>query len=242
MQASEVKDHIHVDEKAPEKSAYKDADKALEFLRVNEDGEEGTVVSIDEKILVKKIDWMIVPIMFACYFLQYLDKSLRKIDHILTYDLLPTYHSELCSSHGYPGRCQPDNRAVRHTVLAFLSCLSHLRDATCIPHATAANRKIPRLLCLCLGYRRYVALRSIFRSSPSTDYHKVACTAACDSYASLAVCRFLLGAFESASRSLQLRWIDACHLGSAWWYCWRWYDRIHTRQQQSRQTGRQLSD
>jgi hypothetical protein len=40
--------------------------------------EVGTVVVVDEKALVRKIDWMIVPIMFACYFLQYLDKSLRK--------------------------------------------------------------------------------------------------------------------------------------------------------------------
>jgi MFS family permease len=198
MQANEVKDPIHVDEKAPEKSAYKDADKALEFLRVNEDGEEGTVVSIDEKTLVKKIDWMIVPIMFACYFLQYLDKSLRKLNRTLAYDNLLTYHSELCGSHGHQRRCQPDNGAVRHTVLAFLPCLPHFRDATRIPHATAANRKVPRLLCLCLGHRRYVAFRIGSCSSPSTDHSKVACTAACDSYASLAVCRFLLGAFESA--------------------------------------------
>lgn len=81
MQAREVKDPMNADEKAPARGAYKDADKALEFLRVNEESEEGTVVSIDEKTLVKKIDWMIVPIMFACYFLQYLDKSLRKLDH-----------------------------------------------------------------------------------------------------------------------------------------------------------------
>lgn len=79
MQARETKDPIHVDEKAPEEGAYKDADKALEFLRVNEDGEVGTVVAVDEKALVRKIDWMIVPIMFACYFLQYLDKSLCKL-------------------------------------------------------------------------------------------------------------------------------------------------------------------
>ena len=105
MQASEVKDPIHVDEKTPEKSAYKDADKALEFLRINEEGEEGTVVSIDEKTLVKKIDWMIVPIMFACYFLQYLDKSLREFDHTLAYGYLLTCHSELCGSHGHQRRC-----------------------------------------------------------------------------------------------------------------------------------------
>jgi hypothetical protein len=76
MQARETKDPSHVDEKVPEKAAYANGDKALEFLRYNEEGEEGTVVHIDEKALVRKIDWMIVPIMFACYFLQYLDKSL----------------------------------------------------------------------------------------------------------------------------------------------------------------------
>lgn len=78
MQAREIKESSHVDEKVPEKSAYRDADKALEFLRHNEEG-EGTVVDVDEKVLVKKIDWMIVPIMFACYFLQYLDKSLCRL-------------------------------------------------------------------------------------------------------------------------------------------------------------------
>lgn len=66
------------DEKAPEKRAYKDADRALEFLQRNEESEVGTVIAVDEKALVRKIDWMIVPIMFACYFLQYLDKSLRE--------------------------------------------------------------------------------------------------------------------------------------------------------------------
>jgi hypothetical protein len=101
MQAREVKDPIHADEKVPEKGRYKDADKALEFLRVNEDGEEGTVVSVNEKTLVRKIDWMIVPIMFACYFLQYLDKSLCELDPVLAYSLLLTYSSELCSGHGH---------------------------------------------------------------------------------------------------------------------------------------------
>jgi hypothetical protein len=65
-----------VDDLGPEKAAYKNADEALKFLKYNETGDERDVV--DEKKLVKRIDWMIVPIMFACYFLQYLDKSLRK--------------------------------------------------------------------------------------------------------------------------------------------------------------------
>lgn len=65
-----------VDDLGTEKAAYKDVDKALEFLKHNETGDEHTIV--DERKLVTRIDWMIVPIMLACYFLQYLDKSLRK--------------------------------------------------------------------------------------------------------------------------------------------------------------------
>jgi len=32
--------------------------------------------ALDEKKLVRKIDWMIMPLMWACYNLQYLDKVL----------------------------------------------------------------------------------------------------------------------------------------------------------------------
>ena len=64
------------DDLQEEKGAYRNADKALEFLKHNETAAEHTLV--DERKLVTRIDWMIVPIMFACYFLQYLDKSLCK--------------------------------------------------------------------------------------------------------------------------------------------------------------------
>ncbi|KAK3708023.1 hypothetical protein LTR37_011716 [Vermiconidia calcicola] len=58
----------------PEKPVFRDGDKALEFLRTEADVGEGE--NIDEKRLVRKIDRQIVPLMFCCYFLQYLDKSL----------------------------------------------------------------------------------------------------------------------------------------------------------------------
>lgn len=74
MGQDEIRNDSQVDEEVPEKTAYKDADKALEFLKYNETGNEQSIV--DERALVRRIDWMIVPIMFACYFLQYLDKSL----------------------------------------------------------------------------------------------------------------------------------------------------------------------
>ncbi|KAJ6110629.1 hypothetical protein N7486_002864 [Penicillium sp. IBT 16267x] len=49
------------------------ADAALEFLH-RED--HGVVVDVDEKALVRKIDWMIMPLMWAAYNLQFLDKVL----------------------------------------------------------------------------------------------------------------------------------------------------------------------
>lgn len=76
MGQTEINDARHSEEGLPTKTTtYRDADKALDFLRYNEADTENIVV--DEQTLVRRIDWMIVPIMFACYFLQYLDKSLR---------------------------------------------------------------------------------------------------------------------------------------------------------------------
>ena len=50
-----------------------DVDAALDFLR----GEGASATrAIDERALIRKIDWMVVPLMFLCYNLQYLDKTL----------------------------------------------------------------------------------------------------------------------------------------------------------------------
>ncbi|KAL1605847.1 hypothetical protein SLS59_002966 [Nothophoma quercina] len=163
MQAREIKDPIQVDEKVPEKSAYKDADKALEFLRFNDEGEEGTVVAIDETALIRKIDWMIVPIMFACYFLQYLDKSLLNFAAVMGI------------------REDANLTTEQYGTLSWLFYLAFLIFE--MPHAYLMQRlPLAKYLggCVC-------AWGTV-----------VACTAACDSYASLAICRFLLGSFESA--------------------------------------------
>ncbi|KIW91200.1 uncharacterized protein Z519_08095 [Cladophialophora bantiana CBS 173.52] len=53
---------------------YRDVDAALGFLRAN--ASAGQAVDIDEKKLMRKVDWMIMPLMFACYYLQYTDKTL----------------------------------------------------------------------------------------------------------------------------------------------------------------------
>ncbi|KAJ4410563.1 hypothetical protein N0V82_009227 [Gnomoniopsis sp. IMI 355080] len=54
-------------------------DAALEFLN----NESGTVTEVDEKKLVRKIDWRIVPLMWACYNLQYLDKTLVNYANVM---------------------------------------------------------------------------------------------------------------------------------------------------------------
>jgi hypothetical protein len=64
----------HASEPLSEK--IRDGDEALDFLRKEEVGDEATLV--DEKKLVRKIDVMIVPLMFFCYLAQYIDKSLRQ--------------------------------------------------------------------------------------------------------------------------------------------------------------------
>ncbi|KAF2448067.1 MFS general substrate transporter [Karstenula rhodostoma CBS 690.94] len=52
----------------------KEGDEALRFLKSQHD--VGRMTAEDEKKLVKKIDWMIMPLMWCCYGLQYLDKTL----------------------------------------------------------------------------------------------------------------------------------------------------------------------
>lgn len=52
----------------------RDADEALAFLRKEEIGDEENYV--DERALVRKIDGTIMPLMFCCYMLEFLDKTL----------------------------------------------------------------------------------------------------------------------------------------------------------------------
>jgi hypothetical protein len=77
----------------------KNGDEALRFLKDQHD--VGEMTPEDEQRLLRKIDWMIMPLMWSCYCLQYLDKTLGKPGaprvkrvHILTSP------SQLCGSHG----------------------------------------------------------------------------------------------------------------------------------------------
>lgn len=67
------------------------------------DKENGTqrIIEVHEKTVVRKIDRRIIPLMFACYSLQYLDKTLGKRPH-QSYNsiVLIAYYSQLCQCHG----------------------------------------------------------------------------------------------------------------------------------------------
>jgi hypothetical protein len=74
------------------------ADAALEFLR-SED--IAVITEVDEKALVRKIDWMIMPLMWAAYNLQYLDKVLSRFRFDRTPPLFSNHRvSQLCLCHG----------------------------------------------------------------------------------------------------------------------------------------------
>lgn len=56
---------------------------------------------VNEKLVVRKIDWRIIPIMFACYTMQFLDKVLINVSPLFqqafNQDIVLTAHSMLLS-------------------------------------------------------------------------------------------------------------------------------------------------
>jgi hypothetical protein len=70
-----LSDHVDASSLEENTNIPGDGDAALAFLRREEIVE---FTPEQERKLVRKIDWMIVPLMWSCYFLQYLDKTLSK--------------------------------------------------------------------------------------------------------------------------------------------------------------------
>jgi len=65
---AELSVDMQQEEAFPEKSNVRDGDEALDFLRREEIG--GEMNEVDQKKLVRKIDFMVVPLMFLCYCMQ----------------------------------------------------------------------------------------------------------------------------------------------------------------------------
>jgi hypothetical protein len=79
-----------------------DVDDALRFLKA--EGQNESLANIDEKSLLRKIDWFIMPILFSVYFLQYTDKTLcKKIQNAPSFfpSLFLVHYSKLRLSNGY---------------------------------------------------------------------------------------------------------------------------------------------
>ena len=83
----------------------KRVDEALHFLDDNRDVNESGLSEVDDKKLIRKVDWMLMPLMFACYFLQYSDKTLSQYPWFLwaccAARMLMDIRSVLCEYHGH---------------------------------------------------------------------------------------------------------------------------------------------
>lgn len=64
-----------------EKNGGDDLDEAFQYLHDHTGAE---IEGVNLKSLRRKIDWHIVPIMFACYILQFLDKVVINVSSILS--------------------------------------------------------------------------------------------------------------------------------------------------------------
>lgn len=59
--------------------AASDIDNAWQFLQENRDVTESSATEQELSALRRKIDWHIVPIMFCCYTMQFLDKVILNV-------------------------------------------------------------------------------------------------------------------------------------------------------------------
>lgn len=97
----------------------RDGDEALDFLRKEEVGDE--LQYVDEKKLLHKIDFMVMPLMFFCYLLQYLDKSLCEFrPRVRSSSTDETRSSELCLRDGPPRRHRHQHEPVCQFIAVVL--------------------------------------------------------------------------------------------------------------------------
>lgn len=64
---------------SPAGGVHGGADKAIDTALNYTQNARSIVSSVNEKQLLRKIDWRIIPIMFACYTMQFLDKVLINV-------------------------------------------------------------------------------------------------------------------------------------------------------------------
>lgn len=128
-----------MDEKVNPRPA--DADAAYNFLHEH----NIDLSSVDEKALLRKIDWMIVPLMWACYNLQYVDKVLSMFS--ITMKVFRSFANESCSQfcihHGPSRRRTLRYKSIFLSWASVLCFLPFLRASHWVSYAEASNSKVP---------------------------------------------------------------------------------------------------
>jgi hypothetical protein len=168
-----------VDEKAVTVEA-RDVDEAFQF-QINDEHATGASTDVNERRLMRKVDFMLMPLMFACYFLQYSDKTL--INYAAVMGLIEDTNL-------------PDN-GFSHLAIAFYCSFLVFEpiQAYCIQRFPVAKW---------LGANGKSPCRTCFLEL--ADRCKVICwgivltmNCVCHSFGPLLALRILLGVFESAT-------------------------------------------
>ncbi|KAI1626348.1 major facilitator superfamily domain-containing protein [Exophiala viscosa] len=171
-----------------EKLATREVDGALAFLRNEADA---SIAELDEKKLVRRIDWLIMPMLFGVYVLQYIDKSLSMF-------------TTAASVHPC---CIPRMRPVNHAD-SFAVNYANVMGISKDTHMTAAQFSY----LATFFYVTFAVFQPVhaylMQKFPTAQYLGVnvalwgltlAIHSACNSFGGLIVVRLLLGVFESAS-------------------------------------------
>lgn len=65
------------------KDIIANTEAAVNMTKSSKDTQTGSLFEIDEKHLVRKIDYRIMPLMFLCYLMQFLDKVLINYSNVM---------------------------------------------------------------------------------------------------------------------------------------------------------------
>lgn len=144
----------------------KNVDEALYFLEQHRG--EADMASVDEKKLMRKVDWMLMPLMFAAYYLQYSDKTLMSYASIMGIiedtNMPPNGYSHLAIAFYISFLvCEPIQAFMiqRFPTATYLGC-----NMVCWGIVLTMN-------CVCKNYASLVALRvllGVFESVTAPRY------------------------------------------------------------------------
>lgn len=174
----------------------KNVDEALGFLEQN--AHNSDLPAVDDKKLMRRVDWMLMPLMFGCYYLQYTDKTLSPYLSLYM-NVQPTNvcHSVLRIHHGHHTRHKYATEwilASRYRLLLFFLSLRTYsgRSDSEVPYCEISGRQwynSPSIDFTLLTLRPVVTLWGLVLTM----------NCVCHDFASLMALRVLLGVFESVT-------------------------------------------